>query len=98
MHEQPYVYLPPPKDGQTNEDAALSVCLAHDLFLNHKKNEIVIVTKDHNFLFYDMRTMKKKKLVIGFNDEIVDIKCFPDQERFAVAANSEQVRRRCPPL
>ena len=52
---------------------------------------IVVITEDHNFLFLN-RSLSIQKLIVGFNDEIIDIKPVHGSTRFAVATNSPEVR------
>ncbi|KAJ3073761.1 U3 small nucleolar RNA-associated protein 13 [Podochytrium sp. JEL0797] len=58
------------------------------------KHEIVAVTSDHNFLFYDMENeLERCHQIVGYNEEIVDIAFVNPEESFlAVASNSEQIK------
>jgi WD40 repeat protein len=54
-------------------------------------NQLIAVANDQNIIIYDAATMNIKQTVVGFNDEIVDMKFLTNTE-VAVATNSEQVR------
>lgn len=41
---------------------------------------------------YSASTFSRVQLLIGFNDEIIDIKCHPDNRHALLAANSSQIR------
>jgi U3 small nucleolar RNA-associated protein 13 len=53
---------------------------------------IVAVTMEHNFHMYDVASMERERLMVGYNDEILHIQCLPDNERALVATNSAQIR------
>eukprot|EP00750_Incisomonas_marina_P009922 INCI16184.1.p1 GENE.INCI16184.1~~INCI16184.1.p1 ORF type:complete len:855 (-),score=123.66 INCI16184.1:1419-3902(-) len=64
---------------------------------------LVAITHDHNFHFKDCEspTLRQTRQVMGFNDEILDLKYIPDpnetssaspRRRLAMATNSEHVR------
>ncbi|XP_072168148.1 transducin beta-like protein 3 [Diadema setosum] len=56
-------------------------------------NSIVVVTYDHNILFFGMEELKMKKQFVGYNEEILDLKLMGKNEsHLAVASNSEQIR------
>jgi len=55
--------------------------------------QLVIVTSDQNLLFLELSEFKKTKLLVGFNDEVIDVKYMDENgPRIAVATNSEQIR------
>lgn len=57
-------------------------------------SQLVIVTSDQNLLFLELKEFKKTKLLVGFNDEVIDIKYMDENsQKIAVATNSEQVSR-----
>ncbi|KAJ3016175.1 UNVERIFIED_CONTAM: Transducin (beta)-like 3 [Siphonaria sp. JEL0065] len=58
------------------------------------KHEIIAVTSDHNFLFYDMiNELTRSHQIVGYNEEIVDLAFVSPQETLlAVASNSEQIK------
>ena len=53
---------------------------------------LVVVTKEHNFYVYDPTTFTRLSLYIGHNDEILDVRIHPDDQRIIVATNSSQIR------
>ncbi|KAI9349083.1 WD40-repeat-containing domain protein [Obelidium mucronatum] len=65
-----------------------------DILLVEDKSEIVAVTSDHNFLFYDMiKDLSRCHQIVGYNEEIVDVAFVSPQETYlAVASNSEQIK------
>ncbi|TPX74781.1 hypothetical protein CcCBS67573_g03935 [Chytriomyces confervae] len=65
-----------------------------DVLLRPKSQDIVAVTSDHNFLFYNMlEDLTRTHQIVGYNEEIVDV-CFvnPNESSLAVASNSEQIK------
>lgn len=60
-------------------------------------NLVMSVTSEQNFIFFDAH-MNKQKFVVGYNDEIIDLKYIPRPEEdsqppmIAVATNSDQIR------
>ena len=64
----------------------------------------ITVTSEHNFCFWDVATFERKRLLVGYNDEIISIKCFPSNIGVAqeasectsnwalIATNSNQMR------
>ncbi|KAL0487790.1 U3 small nucleolar RNA-associated protein 13 [Acrasis kona] len=58
--------------------------------LCEKHNEIMAVTADNNFLFYEMDTLTRTRQILGFNDEVLDA-CFLGEKSIAVATNSDNV-------
>jgi U3 small nucleolar RNA-associated protein 13 len=55
------------------------------------RGELVAITEDHNFVFLDEK-LDVRKLIVGFNDEIIDIKSIPGSSNIAVATNSPELR------
>ena len=51
---------------------------------------VIAVTADHNILFHEPLKFTREKLLVGFNDEILDIKYLNDTH-IAVATNSQHV-------
>jgi hypothetical protein len=49
------------------------------------------VTSDHNLQYCHVTSFDKQRVIIGFNDEIIDVRYLP-RGRVAVATNSPQVR------
>ena len=51
-----------------------------NIFILKNKNQIAIVTGEQNFLIFDIKhldsnlTIKMKETIIGYNDEIIDLK------------------------
>lgn len=52
---------------------------------------ILTVTADHNLIFHEPTRFAREKLLVGNNDEILDMK-YIGADRLAVATNSEHVR------
>lgn len=68
------------------------------LLYNAAGNQIVCVTGDQNLLMVDGDTLALKKTLVGYNDDIIDVKYVPSSaldgttsSKIAVATNSEQV-------
>lgn len=62
-------------------------------------DQLVTVTSDHNFHFFSFGSgaaqreeLDRSRLLVGFNDEIIDVQWCPDNRHAVVATNSEQVR------
>lgn len=56
------------------------------------ETQLIAATLEQNILFYNAESMSREKLVVGFNDEIIDCVTLPDNKRAVVATNSAQVR------
>ena len=55
--------------------------------------QIVCVTNDHRFDFFKVENLKLEKHLIGYNDDILDIKVLGKDESFiVVATNSPQIK------
>ncbi|XP_043945053.1 transducin beta-like protein 3 [Protopterus annectens] len=55
--------------------------------------KIITVTAEHNFILYDLLTLKLKQQFIGYNDEVLDVKFFgPADTHIVVATNSPQLK------
>lgn len=54
--------------------------------------QVIAITADHTIIFHETTAFQRTKLLVGFNDEILDVK-YLSEERIAVACNSEHVRR-----
>ncbi len=55
-------------------------------------SQVIVVTDDQNLVFHSLPDFSRNKLIVGFNDEIVDLKYLAqDDKRIAVATNSQQV-------
>lgn len=67
-------------------DAIVSILLAPS-----QSNQIIAVTREHNFHFLNAQTLARDSLISGFNDDILDI-AYVNDERVALASNSAQVR------
>ncbi|KAJ3081689.1 Transducin (beta)-like 3 [Rhizoclosmatium hyalinum] len=65
-----------------------------DVLVVEDKHQLVAVTTDHNFLFYDMTSeLQRVHQIVGYNEEIVDVRFVsPDESLLAVASNSEQIK------
>ena len=67
----------------------------YSLFLP-KHNQIVCVTDDHCFDFLRLENLKVDKHLVGYNDDILDIKVLGKDESFiAVATNSPNIKVFC---
>ncbi|EPZ35626.1 Small-subunit processome, Utp13 domain-containing protein [Rozella allomycis CSF55] len=53
--------------------------------------EVVVVTEDHNLHFYKLPLLEESIKIIGFNDEITDLKLLNENE-LAISTNSELVK------
>jgi len=53
--------------------------------------DIITVTSDHNIIFSSLNDFSRHKFLVGFNDEVIDVKYISDSN-IAVATNSEQIR------
>ncbi|KAJ5067121.1 transducin beta-like protein [Anaeramoeba ignava] len=60
-------------------------------FLRDKFNQIVAVTNSQNILFFDLDSFDFEMEIVGFIDEILDVKYINENES-AVVSNSEQVK------
>ncbi|KAJ3345120.1 Transducin (beta)-like 3 [Entophlyctis luteolus] len=59
------------------------------------ETQLIAVTSDHNFLFYDAFSSKLPRThqIIGYNEEVVDLQfATPTQNCLAVASNSPQIK------
>lgn len=54
--------------------------------------QFVVVRADQNLIFYDADGLQKQRQLVGYNDEILDVKFTPDTEHIVLVSNSEQVR------
>ena len=55
-------------------------------------SNIVATTNEFNILFYDMQSMKRTRQIIGFLDEITDVKFMPNSKHdLLLSTNSEKV-------
>jgi len=53
---------------------------------------LIAVTAEQNLYVYDASSMKRTKLLLGFNDEIIDLRTHPNNTHALLASNSSQVR------
>lgn len=55
---------------------------------------LIAATADHNICIFDLRALDRKpRLIIGHNDEVLDVVCLPGEPaRVAVATNSPLIR------
>ncbi|CAI8006082.1 Transducin beta-like protein 3 [Geodia barretti] len=64
-----------------------------DLQFSGSRGELVGVTYDHSIIFYDVATFTRQKQLLGYCDEILDMRFLGGPApRLAVATNSEQVK------
>ncbi|RKP21527.1 WD40 repeat-like protein [Rozella allomycis CSF55] len=81
-------------DFQTGEclvTRKLGKHVAVDLMLKGDTEEVVVVTEDHNLHFYKLPLLEESIKIIGFNDEITDLKLLNENE-LAISTNSELVK------
>ena len=69
------------------------------VLVRRRTNEIVCVTREQNLVVLDASTLTLAKTLIGYNDDIIDVRYIPDpsmdgtsSRRAVVATNSDQVR------
>lgn len=63
------------------------------IFYTQTLDQFISVTINHNIIFYNTSSLQSVKHLIGYYDDIVDLKLFgADQEYLAVASNSQQVK------
>ncbi|EFA79504.1 WD40 repeat-containing protein [Heterostelium album PN500] len=55
------------------------------------KDKIISVTSEHNMIVYECESFDRVSEIIGYNDEIVDIK-YLNKTEIAVATNSNEIR------
>jgi len=56
------------------------------------EERLLAVSAEQNFYIYSAQTFRRRNLLIGYNDEIIDLKTHPDNRHLFVATNSSQVR------
>jgi U3 small nucleolar RNA-associated protein 13 len=59
---------------------------------NALPERLIAVTAEQNLYVYTASNMKRTKLLLGFNDEIIDIRAHPNNTHAILASNSSQVR------
>eukprot|EP00462_Mataza_sp_D1_P021427 CAMPEP_0175148638 /NCGR_PEP_ID=MMETSP0087-20121206/16750_1 /TAXON_ID=136419 /ORGANISM="Unknown Unknown, Strain D1" /LENGTH=700 /DNA_ID=CAMNT_0016434143 /DNA_START=49 /DNA_END=2147 /DNA_ORIENTATION=- len=82
----------PTQQGEDNSELG---GISRLLFLpTHGASGIVVaVTAEHNFFFLDpTAAFRQDRLLLGFNDEVLDVKCLPNNKQALVATNSAHVR------
>lgn len=57
-----------------------------------QEERVIAVTQEQNFYIYSTSTFARVQLLLGFNDEIIDLKAHPDNTHALMAANSSQIR------
>ena len=68
------------------------------LLINKQTNKIIVGTSDQNLIYYDMNNFEQLKLLIGYHDEIIDIKYVNSNNnddkntKLVIATNSEKVK------
>ena len=62
-----------------------------DLSFNAETNQFMVLTNDHNLMFFD-RNAGAIKQIIGFNDEITDLSFLEHGKKLIVSTNSEQLK------
>ena len=61
-----------------------------NMIYSKKRDSIICITESHNFLFYSASTLEKERHILGFNEEILDIK-FLNETKILVASQSETI-------
>lgn len=56
------------------------------------EERLIAVTQEQNFYIYSARSFQRQNLLLGFNDEIIDLKAHPDNRHVFMASNSSQIR------
>lgn len=56
------------------------------------EEKLIAVTQEQNFYVYSCLTFQRLQLLVGFNDEIIDLKAHPDGRHIFMASNSSQIR------
>jgi U3 small nucleolar RNA-associated protein 13 len=79
-------FTPIPVEKQEGGDEIL------DDFFPLRVPTFTTVSMEHNFSFFEIASMRRRKTLIGFNDDIVDVKLIPNTRIAAVATNSPQIR------
>ncbi|KAM9966277.1 hypothetical protein ACTFIR_006482 [Dictyostelium discoideum] len=57
----------------------------------NNKDKIISITSEHNLLIYNGKTLERQGEIIGYNDEIIDIKYIND-DNIVVATNSNEIK------
>jgi len=53
---------------------------------------VIALTGEQNIVCFELKTLEQRKLLVGFNDDVVDIKPIPHSTYIVVATNSSQIR------
>lgn len=77
-----------PSESSTQQSTIPSIQSLHYL---SGTNTLVCVTQDQNIVAYSMKDLKQKQQLIGYYDDILDVKFLGD-ESVVVASNSEQIK------
>lgn len=63
------------------------------LLFNNAKQQIAVITADHNIIIHDIQTFVCSKQIIGFTDEILDLLLMGPSDRYLVmATNSSDIK------
>ena len=88
-----HLLLIPARKAQTasvpSGDASASVLTAATPATEER---LVAVTAEQNFYVYSASSFRRLQLLLGFNDEIIDLKFHPDSRHLLLASNSSQIR------
>uniref|UniRef100_A0A8C3M008 Transducin beta like 3 n=1 Tax=Chrysolophus pictus TaxID=9089 RepID=A0A8C3M008_CHRPC len=87
------VYTQPvPFEPVESEEEASEHSLTHCMLVP-ERNEIVTVSVEHNIVLYDAQTLQLRKQLVGYNDEVLDVKFLgPGDSHIVVATNSPQLK------
>lgn len=73
---------------QTNSTNPLGIDYS---ILDREASQLFVVTNDQNIIVYGMEELLPQKTLVGFNDEIIDVKYLSASE-IVTATNSEQIK------
>ncbi|EGC34710.1 hypothetical protein DICPUDRAFT_153024 [Dictyostelium purpureum] len=75
---------------KTDEDLDRELLFTITSIIN-SQDKIFTITSEHNILIYDCKTLEKQGEIIGYNDEVVDIK-YVNEDSIVVATNSNEIK------
>ncbi|KAK5577728.1 hypothetical protein RB653_002675 [Dictyostelium firmibasis] len=77
------------KTDNDNKDNSDSLYTISSIINN--KDKIISITSEHNLLIYDGKTLERQGEIIGYNDEVIDIK-YINSDNIVVATNSNEIK------
>ncbi|KAJ6237997.1 transducin beta-like protein [Anaeramoeba flamelloides] len=78
-------------DEKEDEEGSLKGQIVTNGFLLDSTNEILLITENLDIALFDFKTLKFKRALVGFNDEIGDVK-FISKELYGLVSNCEHLR------